>query len=104
MSAEDVVRFTQRHVESLHPTPRERVSVRSGMDSAVHLCDALAEEILADNLDRRGNAQPTKRGQELAAIAKLCGDAIWAMRATITIPDDDGIPPPAKEPPLARPN
>lgn len=66
------------------PTTDERAAMRSGMGDAAALCDVLERIVLEVNLDYRG--KPTKRGRELAAVAKRCGDAIWQMREQVSVP------------------
>lgn len=53
------------------------------------MCDALCEKIQRDNTVR---GRVTKRGIELAAIAKLAGDLIAAMREEINPNSPDGRP------------
>jgi hypothetical protein len=53
---------------NIYQSPKERAALRGGLGDATALCDVIAKSL------------PTKD----AAIAKLCGDAIWAMRAKIT--------------------
>ena len=67
---------------------KERAAMRCGLGDAAALCDAIARDLLAENGLSRG--QSTKLGQQLATIAKRCGDAIWAMREKVTIlPDSE---------------
>lgn len=56
--------------------PEARGSIRGGMGDAAHLCDAIAREIAKAG-------RKSKRRDEMAAVAKRCGDAIWAMRERI---------------------
>jgi len=69
-----------------YKTPRERAALRCALGDAAALCDGLAREIAAENKGRGGKGAVTKRGLELEAIAKRCGDAIWAMREKINVP------------------
>lgn len=48
----------------------ERAAVRGGLGDAATLCDVIARTL------------PEKE----AAIAKLCGDAIWVMRSKLQVP------------------
>lgn len=50
-----------------YPSPTERAAVRGGLGDAASLCDAIAKTL------------PEKE----AAVAKLCGDAIWTMRSKV---------------------
>jgi hypothetical protein len=67
-------------------TPGERAALRCALGDAAALCDGLARQIAAENRGRGGKGAVTKRGLELEAIAKRCGDAIWAMREKIDVP------------------
>jgi hypothetical protein len=71
------------HQREFHCAPSARAAIRSALFDAAHLCDIIADDIRDEN--PRG-----KRGHELAAIAKRCGDALWAMR--------DDYAEPAREP------
>ena len=54
-----------------YPSRAERAAVRGGLGDAAGLCDAIAKTL------------PEKE----AAVAKLCGDAIWKMRNELQVPD-----------------
>lgn len=69
----------------IYKEPDERAAMRGGMADAAALCDALVELILAENRGRGGKGPTTKHGQELAAVAKRCGDAIWEMRKRVEV-------------------
>lgn len=62
---------------------QERAALRCALSDAAHLCDAVARDI--ENRFRRRKTV-TKAGQEMATIAKMCGDAIWQMREQISVP------------------
>jgi len=66
-------------------TREHRAAMRGALGDAAVLCDALARDIAAENSSR---GRQTKRGQQLEAIAKRCGDAIWAMREKVSVPHD----------------
>lgn len=68
---------------SAYPTLEHRAAMRGALGDAAGLCDALARDIAAENSSR---GRVTKRGQQLEAIAKRCGDAIWAMREKVHVP------------------
>ena len=53
-----------------YPSRAERYALRSGLENAACLCDAIGRDL------------PEKD----AAIAKLCADAIWTMRSKIQVP------------------
>lgn len=63
-----------------HPHRAARVGMRSGMGDASALCDAIAADLV------RG-MRPSKRRDALVAVAKRCGDAIFAMRDLVEVPD-----------------
>jgi uncharacterized membrane protein len=67
----------------VHPARDARVGMRSGMLDAAALCDALAKVIENEHRGRGGKVR--KRGVELAAIAKRCGDAIEKMRDGVDV-------------------
>jgi len=58
--------------------------MRCALGDAAALCDRIADQIGQQNRVRGGKI--SKHGQELAAIAKQCGDAIFAMRGNVTVP------------------
>ncbi len=68
-------------------SPEQRVAMRGALGDAAGLCDAMAREIALSNSYGRGKV--TKIGQELAAIATRCGDAIWAMREKVKVHDGE---------------
>jgi hypothetical protein len=59
--------------------------MRGALGDAAALCDALARDIATENSPR---GRVTKLGRKLEAIAKRCGDAIWAMREKVDVPRD----------------
>lgn len=67
-------------------TPEERAALRCALSDAASLCDTLTKDIAAENRGNHGRGATTKRGRELAAVAKRCGDTIWALRDKITVP------------------
>lgn len=73
------------HSMSVYDTGKERSALRCEAGDAAHLCDAVARWIGEQHRVRGGRI--SKRGQELQAIAKLCGDEIWKMRDLIKHPD-----------------
>jgi hypothetical protein len=76
----------------------ERAAIRCALGDAAHLCDAIVADILKETATKHG--KETERGRQLAAIAKRCGDAIWAMRDDVHCPDPIPSPAPA-EPPVS---
>ena len=71
-----------------YKTHGERAALRCALGDAAALCDGLAREIAAENTVRGAGRTVTKRGLALEAIAKRCGDAIWKMRESVTMPDE----------------
>jgi hypothetical protein len=69
-----------------YKTAGERAALRCALGDAAAICDGLARVIAAENRGRGGKGAVTKRGLELEAVAKRCGDAIWAMREKIDVP------------------
>lgn len=69
-----------------YKTPGERAALRCALGDAASICDGLARVIAAESRGRGGKGAVTKRGLELEAVAKRCGDAIWAMRERIDVP------------------
>ena len=67
----------------------ERAALRCALGDAAAMCDGLARDIAAENTIRGAGKTVTKRGLELEAVAKRCGDAIWAMREKISVTDDE---------------
>lgn len=59
----------------------ERSALRCALGDATAICDILTK-IIEDEHRVRGK-RISKRGQEMAAVAKRCGDAIWATRELI---------------------
>ena len=59
----------------------ERAAMRSGMGDAAGLCDAMADELLAQQPGR-----PSKAVREMAAGFRRCGDEIWRMRDRVEVP------------------
>jgi hypothetical protein len=70
----------------IYRTHAERVAIRCALGDAAALCDYLAGQIAIANRGRGGKGAVTKRGAELEAIAKRCGDAIWQMRLGVDVP------------------
>lgn len=68
-----------------YKTAGERAALRCALGDAAALCDGLAREIAAENRGRGGKGAVTKLGLKLEAIAKRCGDEIWAMREKINV-------------------
>lgn len=71
---------------SIYREAAERAAMRGGLGDATAICDVLAQAILDENRGYGGKGPPTKRGQELAAVAKRCADAIFAARGTVEVP------------------
>lgn len=71
------------HAMSAYSTSEGRAALRCALGDAAALCDGIARDIAAENRGRGGKGAVTKCGLELEAIAKRCGDAIWAMREKI---------------------
>lgn len=69
--------------QGIYREPPERAALRCALGDAAHLCDALARDI--ENLGRRRKTV-NKKHQEMAAVARRCGDAIWKMRDLIEVP------------------
>lgn len=69
-----------------YKTAGERAALRCALGDAASLCDGLAREIAEENRGRGGKGAVTKLGLKLEAIAKRCGDEIWAMREKISVP------------------
>ena len=67
----------------------ERAALRCALGDAAAMCDGIARDVAAENTMRGAGRTVTKRGLELEAIAKQCGDAIWAMREKISVTDDE---------------
>jgi len=63
----------------------ERAALRCALGDAAAMCDGIARDIAAENTMRGAGRTVTKRGLELEAVAKRCGDAIWAMREKISV-------------------
>lgn len=63
-----------REIDEAYTTDRERAAYRAGMSSAAAVCDQVARETWG-----RG-----RRKTEQSAVAALCGDRIWELRARIT--------------------
>lgn len=59
-------------------TREQRVAMRGALSDAAHLCDAIAKQIMGPHVSRESRR----------AIAKRCGDAIWAMRKKIEVPNE----------------
>lgn len=72
------------HSTKIYATRVERAALRCALGDAAHLCDAIMREIASEWKGRGGVTK--KRGQELAEIAKRCGDEIWKMREKIEVP------------------
>ena len=61
-----------------YTTREQRAAMRGALSDAAHLCDAIAKQIMG----------PMSTRYQRRRIAKRCGDAIWAMRDKVTVPDD----------------
>lgn len=72
---------------SIYQSRPERAAMRCALGDAAGLCDALARAIEADNKGNHGKGAITKQGQDRAAIARRCGDAIWQMRELVWFED-----------------
>lgn len=81
----DTIDTVARHmVDAAKVTYREhaeRAALRCGTGDAAGLCDAIARFLMQQHRTKRGHL--SVRGQELAQIAKMCGDEIWKMRDLI---------------------
>ncbi len=73
--------------QSIYKAPNERAAIRCALGDAAALCDWLVKGIKAENRGHKGKGAVTKRGHELAAVAKRCADAIWEMRELIHVGD-----------------
>lgn len=63
----------------VHPHRASLIGMRSGMGDAAALCDAIAGDMLK-------GMKPGRRRDEAMAVAKRCGDAIFAMRDLVEVP------------------
>lgn len=87
---EEVTKAAGKMIESatsMYRSRSERVAMRSGIGDAAGLCDAIAKQIMEEHRGRGGTGPTRKHGRELAAIAKRCGDEIWAMREMVKLDD-----------------
>lgn len=82
-----------------YPGRTERAAMRSGIGDAAHLCDAIERDIRAEHTVR---GRVTNLGQQLAAVAKRCGDAVWEMRDMVTFDDAAGETPKTEAPADSR--
>ena len=82
--------FTAGHIERMVHGIDARANYRGGLDSAAHLCDAIATDIEAGG---RG-----KRRAELAALVRACGDAIYVMRERVKVEDTAPTSPTPEDP------
>ena len=60
----------------------ERAAMRSGMGDAAGLCDAMADELLAQHKHKR----PSKAVLDMAAMFRRVGDEIMRMRERVEVP------------------
>jgi len=74
-----VVPWAKRHTG----TGDTLAAILCGIGDAAHLCDAIERDILKGGRTRDGNGAPSKHAREMAAAAKRCGDAIWALRQRV---------------------
>jgi hypothetical protein len=65
--------FVAQHLARNVTDDAKRAGVRCGLSDSAHLCDAIAADLEA-------SMRKSKRRDELVAIAKACGNAIWEMR------------------------
>jgi hypothetical protein len=68
---------------SIYTSRDQRAAMRGGMSDAAALCDVIARQIVIENTSR---GALTKLGKQLEAVAKRCGDDIWAMRSKVAVP------------------
>lgn len=68
---------------------RERAALRCAMGDAAHICDMIGSQLREDMRGRGGKGAYTILGNQLSAVAKTCGDKIWALREQITFEDED---------------
>lgn len=92
MSIENTKAKLMASSTSIYREPEQRVGLRCGLGDAAALCDALEQAILEESRGHNGKGPPTKRGRELAAIDKRCGDEIWAMRNMVKVNDCTASP------------
>lgn len=69
----------------IYRDPDTRTGIRCGLGDAAGLCDALEKQIMEEYRGRGGRGATTKEGRALAAVAKRCGDEIWAMRDMVKV-------------------
>lgn len=81
---------TQERIDALivpslttHFGTAPRAAMRCGLSDASAICDILERDFLAEYTTKSGYIK--KRGRELAAIAKRCGDQIWAYRESVNV-------------------
>ena len=72
---------------NVHRDRDARAALRCGMGDSATICDIIAKRLLAEHKGYGGKGPATKLGRELAAIAKRCGDEIWALREKVTMTD-----------------
>jgi hypothetical protein len=70
---------------SAHPERENRAALRCGLGDGATVCDLIAKRLLEEHRGRGGKGATTKLGRELAAIAKRCGDEIWALRERVSL-------------------
>jgi hypothetical protein len=73
-----------------YKTREERAALRCALGDAAALCDAINRDIRAEHKTKREAI--SKRGLELSEVARKCGDAIWAMREKIDVPQNSKSP------------
>ena len=66
----------------VYDTSAEHAALRCALGDAALLCDVIAREMETNARGRRGQRL---KAMEMAAVAKRCGDAIWAMRDRIRV-------------------
>lgn len=71
--------------QRVYKTHAERAAMRCALGDAASLCDVIVRDIASAHRGRGGKGAVTKLGNELAAIARRCGDEIWQMREKIRV-------------------
>ena len=68
-----------------HPERENRAALRCGLGDAATICDLIAKRLLEEHKGYGGRGPTTKLGREMAAVAKRCGDEIWALRDKVSV-------------------
>ena len=79
LRSKELLELVARETGETYKTPEARAAYRAGLSTAAAACDYVAKECGSRNVVKR----------EKAAAAKLCGDLIEGLRATIRVRDDD---------------